>query len=447
MESRDTSIDSITETLDSLCRRLRALKLELRLPPDVVGLIDAVLAKPQTHEPLLRRLAAARPEMFGTIARAALDRLPDEDDGYPWIYLRDSDSANPDLADEVAEFLENTAPPGEDGDSGNGSDRESDTDAEDLLTDEDLEDALHEVDDWGHAERRRVRASIRAGSQELPSPLPEILAEIRSEWEADEEAVAAYAEADAEEEVGGTPDWLRGRIEETQALLDSEGSEEDPLAILLDLPSVKKPRLDVGSIPDEDLSETLAALEAKIDVAEARADARDRKLTQLAGAASTLRDLLEDADVRRDEMVAAPYRTVLEEADRCLEDDSSAGTAASLDDLVGRLRAAIDALSTERPSLKRKRDAYEALAEIREEQANVDQIIDRHAFARLVQEIAQDFRSEPRFDAQAVAALQEAAEGYLVDLFGASGRAAIHAGRTFIEPKDIQFVRDLRGDR
>ena len=66
---------------------------------------------------------------------------------------------------------------------------------------------------------------------------------------------------------------------------------------------------------------------------------------------------------------------------------------------------------------------------------------------RLVREIAQDFRTDLRFQAKAVSALQEASEAYLVGLMEDTNLAAIHAKRVTIMPKDIQLARRIRGER
>ncbi|CAG7895613.1 unnamed protein product, partial [Brassica rapa] len=68
-------------------------------------------------------------------------------------------------------------------------------------------------------------------------------------------------------------------------------------------------------------------------------------------------------------------------------------------------------------------------------------------FQRLVREIAQDFKTDLRFQSSAVAALQEAAEAYLVGLFEDTNLCAIHAKRVTIMPKDIQLARRIRGER
>jgi histone H3 len=57
------------------------------------------------------------------------------------------------------------------------------------------------------------------------------------------------------------------------------------------------------------------------------------------------------------------------------------------------------------------------------------------SFQRLVREIAQDFKTDLRFQSSAIGALQEAAEAYLVSLFEDTNLAAIHAKRVTIQPK------------
>uniref|UniRef100_A0A8P4KK24 Core Histone H2A/H2B/H3 domain-containing protein n=1 Tax=Dicentrarchus labrax TaxID=13489 RepID=A0A8P4KK24_DICLA len=68
-------------------------------------------------------------------------------------------------------------------------------------------------------------------------------------------------------------------------------------------------------------------------------------------------------------------------------------------------------------------------------------------FQRLVREIAQDFKTDLRFQSSAVMALQEASEAYLVGLFEDTNLCAIHAKRVTIMPKDIQLARHIRGER
>ncbi|XP_041511167.1 histone H3.3A-like [Microtus oregoni] len=66
---------------------------------------------------------------------------------------------------------------------------------------------------------------------------------------------------------------------------------------------------------------------------------------------------------------------------------------------------------------------------------------------RLVREIAQDFKTDLRFQSAAIGALQEASEAYLVGLFEDTNLCAIHAKRVTIMPKDIQLACRIRGER
>ena len=88
-----------------------------------------------------------------------------------------------------------------------------------------------------------------------------------------------------------------------------------------------------------------------------------------------------------------------------------------------------------------------ALREIRRYQKSTDLLIRKLPFQRLVREIAQDFKSDLRFQGSAVLALQEAAEAYLVGLFEDTNLCAIHAKRVTIMPKYIQLARRIRGER
>ncbi|KAF8344341.1 histone-fold-containing protein [Cantharellus anzutake] len=88
-----------------------------------------------------------------------------------------------------------------------------------------------------------------------------------------------------------------------------------------------------------------------------------------------------------------------------------------------------------------------ALREIRKYQKSTELLIRKLPFQRLVREIAQDFKTDLRFQSSAVLALQEASEAYLVSLFEDTNLAAIHAKRVTIQPKDLALARRLRGER
>ena len=141
----------------------------------------------------------------------------------------------------------------------------------------------------------------------------------------------------------------------------------------------------------------------------------------------------------------------------------------------------------------RYRPGTVALREIRRYQKSTELLIRKLPFQRLVREIAQDFKTDLRFQSSAVMALQvrlrsidwltvwfvlynirdsffwlisnlphqfistnficlfcllqEAAEAYLVGLFEDTNLCAIHAKRVTIMPKDIQLARRIRGER
>ena len=95
----------------------------------------------------------------------------------------------------------------------------------------------------------------------------------------------------------------------------------------------------------------------------------------------------------------------------------------------------------------RYRPGTMALKEIHCYQKSTELLIRKLLFNRLVREIAQDFKTDLRFQAQAIAALQEAAEAYLVGLFKDTNLCGIHTKRVTIMPKDIQLARRIHGKR
>lgn len=107
--------------------------------------------------------------------------------------------------------------------------------------------------------------------------------------------------------------------------------------------------------------------------------------------------------------------------------------------------------TNETKAVPRKQHRYRpgtvALREIRKYQKSTETLIRKLPFQRLVREIAQNFRSDLRFQSQAVLALQEAAEAYLVGLFEDTNMCAIHAKRVTIMPKDLVLARRIRGER
>ncbi|CAD6439752.1 1dbe4663-c512-4cde-9486-f38e0ad15035 [Sclerotinia trifoliorum] len=89
-----------------------------------------------------------------------------------------------------------------------------------------------------------------------------------------------------------------------------------------------------------------------------------------------------------------------------------------------------------------------ALKEIRKFQKSTDLLLLKLPFSRLVREIALSVRPQGegmRWQSQAIQALQESAEAFLVHLFEDTNLCAIHAKRVTIMQKDIQLARRIRG--
>jgi histone H3 len=109
------------------------------------------------------------------------------------------------------------------------------------------------------------------------------------------------------------------------------------------------------------------------------------------------------------------------------------------------LRAGVATSKIKKPH--RYRPGTVALREIRKYQKSTELLLRKMPFQRLVREIAQEFKTDLRFQSSAVLCLQEAAEAYLVQLFEDANLGAIHAKRVTIMPKDIQLARRIRGER
>ncbi|XP_012373042.1 histone H3.3-like [Octodon degus] len=86
----------------------------------------------------------------------------------------------------------------------------------------------------------------------------------------------------------------------------------------------------------------------------------------------------------------------------------------------------------------RYRPGTVALREIRRYQKSTELLICKLPFQRLVREIAQDFKTDLRFQTAAIGALQEASEAYLVGLFEDTNLCAIHAKRLTFEKSRYQ---------
>lgn len=96
---------------------------------------------------------------------------------------------------------------------------------------------------------------------------------------------------------------------------------------------------------------------------------------------------------------------------------------------------------------RRFRPGTVALREIKRYQKTIDNLIPRAPFQRFVRSICEGIDHEVRFQAQALLAVQEATEAYLVGLFEDTNLCAIHANRVTVMKKDLQLARRIRGER
>ena len=87
------------------------------------------------------------------------------------------------------------------------------------------------------------------------------------------------------------------------------------------------------------------------------------------------------------------------------------------------------------------------LREIKRYQKSVDMLLPRASFQRLVRSITVDMDHQMRFQSQALQALQEASEAYIVGLFEDTNLCAIHTKRVTVQKKDMDLARRIRGDR
>lgn len=122
----------------------------------------------------------------------------------------------------------------------------------------------------------------------------------------------------------------------------------------------------------------------------------------------------------------------------------------------------IDLSQIEKPKLCCK-PGTSALKQIKHYQKSTHLLIRKASFHRFVREISQQFKSDLKFQVDALLAIQvslksnswiifkvkfqqEAAEYFLVGLFEDTNLLAIHAKRVTIQPKDMQLARRIRGD-
>ncbi|KAM5253908.1 histone H3-like centromeric protein A [Hipposideros larvatus] len=101
------------------------------------------------------------------------------------------------------------------------------------------------------------------------------------------------------------------------------------------------------------------------------------------------------------------------------------------------------------PSFRRRSRHRRSLVlkEIRNLQKSTHLLLRKAPFSRLAREICVKFTRGVDFSwqAQALMALQEAAEAFLIHLFEDAYLLSLHAGRVTLFPKDVQLARRIRG--
>ncbi|KZV21890.1 hypothetical protein F511_05580 [Dorcoceras hygrometricum] len=95
---------------------------------------------------------------------------------------------------------------------------------------------------------------------------------------------------------------------------------------------------------------------------------------------------------------------------------------------------------------RRNRPGTVALREIRKYQKSWNLLIPAAPFIRTVREISSFYAPDiSRWQAEALVALQEAAEDYIVQLFEEAMLCAIHAKRVTLMKKDFELARRIGG--
>lgn len=102
-------------------------------------------------------------------------------------------------------------------------------------------------------------------------------------------------------------------------------------------------------------------------------------------------------------------------------------------------------LEIQKKKLYKPKNNY--LKEIRKYQKTGDLLIKKAPFQRLVKSIAKEICPEFRFQSNAIIALQESSEAYLIGLLEDTNLCALHAKRVTIMPKDMQLAKRIRGDK
>eukprot|EP01028_Stygiella_incarcerata_P001061 TRINITY_DN11669_c0_g1_i1.p2 TRINITY_DN11669_c0_g1~~TRINITY_DN11669_c0_g1_i1.p2 ORF type:complete len:133 (+),score=45.19 TRINITY_DN11669_c0_g1_i1:128-526(+) len=115
---------------------------------------------------------------------------------------------------------------------------------------------------------------------------------------------------------------------------------------------------------------------------------------------------------------------------------------------VGARRVAVRPLGEASRRKRHFRPGSRALLEIRRFQKSTELLIPRLPFSRLVREVVMMFSrhiGQMRMTREALEALQEETEAWIVGLLEDANICAIHGKRVTLMAKDIQLTRRLRG--
>merc|ERR1711920_101850 len=95
---------------------------------------------------------------------------------------------------------------------------------------------------------------------------------------------------------------------------------------------------------------------------------------------------------------------------------------------------------------RRNKNGAMVFRDIRKYQRSTELLIKKLPFARLVKEIGRRISGDTlHFTAEALLAIQEASEDFIVHMLEDSNLCAIHARRITITSKDLQLARRIRG--
>ena len=384
-------------------------------------------------EPLLRETVAAGGrglEILLMVAHETHDTVEGVSNGYFISEESGSETGADSGADSGAESGAETA-------SETGS--ETETEPEDFISDEDVEDTLKEMLPHGH--RHGLRAQIRAGVEPCGAFQDELSA--TRQRRAEEDAVYGRdIDTDTEDEAEETLHYEHAMLEHAEddlvrvaraTGLDLGGRADAHISYGREVGIIRGPGQD-NRAADHDLSE----VEEMIEDLESGLEERD-------AAAARVEDMLDQLPTPPPLEAAAAAAA----AEQLLDDDAS--TTQALRGAAQDLRAAILAVEAQAPdhkraAMKRSRADYESVVNIREEQRSVTAILNARDFNRALRAAGAQFTPDFRCTPEAADALRAAAEDFLVELFRDSGRVAIHAQRTYVQPKDMCLVRSLRRD-